>query len=241
MLTLYQFPISHYCEKVRWALDHKKLDYQVKNLLPGMHDGTATKLAGSSSLPILVHDGQAIQNSSDIINYLDLKFPDLPLTPAEPHLQKDALAWEKFADEQIGVSVRLVCYHVLLEHPRLMIPLLAHNGAWYALFLMKVIFPTLSKRMRALMKINDKTAESANKRLGQAIDKVFERLQKQEFLVGNCFSRADLAVAALLAPLCKVEKYGLDWPQHFPEALEDVIAPYSEKIAWVNTLYAEYR
>lgn len=68
MLTLYQFPISHYCEKVRWALDHKKLDYQVKNLLPGMHDGTATKLAGSSSLPILVHDGQAIQNSSDIIN-----------------------------------------------------------------------------------------------------------------------------------------------------------------------------
>ena len=35
--TLYQFPISHYCEKVRWAMDYKKLEYKAKNLLPGLH------------------------------------------------------------------------------------------------------------------------------------------------------------------------------------------------------------
>ncbi|MGR9114583.1 MAG: glutathione S-transferase N-terminal domain-containing protein [Gammaproteobacteria bacterium] len=35
MLTLYRFPVSHYCEKVRWALDYKQLDFQTKNLLPG--------------------------------------------------------------------------------------------------------------------------------------------------------------------------------------------------------------
>ena len=76
MLTLYQFPNSHYCEKVRWALDYKQLDYRIINLLPGLHvDRTAKKLAGSSSLPILVHDGKALQNSSDILTYLERSVP----------------------------------------------------------------------------------------------------------------------------------------------------------------------
>jgi len=50
MLTLYQFPISHYCEKIRWALDHKGLDYKLVNLLPGFHVSTAKKLSGRASL-----------------------------------------------------------------------------------------------------------------------------------------------------------------------------------------------
>lgn len=31
-ITLYQFPIPHDCEKVRWALDLKGLDYKTCNL-----------------------------------------------------------------------------------------------------------------------------------------------------------------------------------------------------------------
>ena len=33
-IVLYQFPISHYCEKVRWALAYKSISYQKINLLP---------------------------------------------------------------------------------------------------------------------------------------------------------------------------------------------------------------
>src|SRR5690606_11485280 len=35
--VVYQFPISHYCEKTRWQLDHKGMPYQIRNLLPGAH------------------------------------------------------------------------------------------------------------------------------------------------------------------------------------------------------------
>jgi glutathione S-transferase len=37
MRVLYQFPLSHYCEKARWLLDHKELDYVAHNLIPGFH------------------------------------------------------------------------------------------------------------------------------------------------------------------------------------------------------------
>ncbi|HKX12345.1 MAG TPA: glutathione S-transferase N-terminal domain-containing protein, partial [bacterium] len=34
---LYQFPISHYCEKARWALAFKEIPYRIVNLAPGLH------------------------------------------------------------------------------------------------------------------------------------------------------------------------------------------------------------
>ncbi len=34
MRTLYQFPLSHFCE-ARWMLDHKELYYVAHNLIPG--------------------------------------------------------------------------------------------------------------------------------------------------------------------------------------------------------------
>ncbi len=241
MLTLYQFPISHYCEKIRWALEYKKLDYQVNNFLPGLHGTQAKKIAGSTSLPILLHDGYAVQNSRDIIDYLDHQFPEFPLTPAEPHLREEALAWEKFADEEIGIPVRMVCYHILLDHPDVLIPLFTANGPWYGPMLMKIIFSKLSRRMRALMKLDEKTAQLANKRLERAIDKVYSHLKNRAFLTGDRFTRADLTTAALLAPLCKAEKYGLNWPKTYPEPLEAVIAAYTDKIAWVNSIYKHYR
>ena len=241
MLTLYQFPISHYCEKVRWALDHKQLDYGVKNLLPGLHASTGKKLAGSSSLPILWHDGNAVQNSSDIITYLDQHFPTANLTPENEALRQEALAWEKFADDEIGPAVRRVCYHVLLDHPKVLIPIFATNAAWYGPYLLKLIYPVLSQTMRAKMAINALTAQAANQQLALALDKISAHLPHRRFLVGQQLTRADIAVAALLAPLFRPKQYGVDWPEHFPAPLEDIIAQHAEKLAWARDLYAQWR
>ena len=37
MRILYQFPLSHFCEKARWMLDYKELEYVAQNLMPGAH------------------------------------------------------------------------------------------------------------------------------------------------------------------------------------------------------------
>ena len=85
-LKLYQFAISHYCEKIRWALEYKGLNYETVNLLPGQHVKTIRKLTGqASSVPVLEHDGQVVQGSAAILDYLDQAFPEHSLTPEVDH------------------------------------------------------------------------------------------------------------------------------------------------------------
>jgi Glutathione S-transferase, N-terminal domain len=59
MIELYQFPFSHYCEKVRWALDYKCITYLTINLLPGLHFRRLAKFVPKSSVPVL-RDGKTV-------------------------------------------------------------------------------------------------------------------------------------------------------------------------------------
>lgn len=241
MLTLYQMPISHYCEKVRWALDYKGILAKRCNLLPGFHVRTAKKLAPRSQLPILEHDGVVIQGSSDIITHLDAAYPGRLLTPEDEPARREALEWERFADDEIGPHVRRMLYHVLLEHPNLVIPFFTHQGPWYGRFLLPRLYPTLQKRMRALMRIDAETARESQDRVEQALDRLNTHLRGRSFLVGDRFTRADLAAASLLAPLAGPPGYGLPWPESYPPDVQAVIHAFDGKLSWVNRTYAEWR
>ena len=241
MLLLYQFPISHYCEKVRWALNFKELHHRVKNLLPGLHMLKTKKLAANSSVPILTRGEEIIQGSRQIISWLDDKFPEKELTPTQPELRDKALKWEEYLDSELGVDVRRCCYDILLEYPKIVIPFFTHNGPWYGKVLIRFMYPNLKLKMRKAMDINDESVKLSRQRLGKAIDRLYHHYQDQEFLAGNQFSRADLTAASLLAPLCMPEKYGLNWPGNLPEQLLELRQEFQHKTAWVNETYRKFR
>jgi len=241
MLTLYQFPISHYCEKARWALDYKGLPYTQVNLLPGSHVKVVKKIAAKSELPVLRHDERVVQNSSDIITYLDETFPDRPLTPASPEAEARAREWENYVDENIGPYIRLYCYHYLLDRPDIVLPLLTHGQAWHRKLVFRLIFPKVREVMRELLRIDDRTAEIALKKLARVIDKLHAQLEQTPFLAGTAFSRADLAAAALLAPFTMPDKYGLQWPASIPAELAASIDSLRPKLGWVDAVYRDYR
>ena len=241
MLKLYQFPISHYCEKIRWALEFKNIDHEIKNLIPGLHLLKTKKLAPESSVPILTHKGLVIQGSSEIISYLDKTFPERRLTPKETHERDKVLEWENYIDNEIGKNVRLCCYHILLNHPDIVIPFFTYNAPWYGKPFLAIMFPKLKVKMIHRMKINDVAAKKARKNLTIAVDKLNSHYQDHEFLVGDQFSRADLTAASLLAPLCMPEKYGLYWPEKIPDKLEELMTEFSGKTQCVHDLYEKYR
>lgn len=243
---LYQFPISHYCEKVRWAMDHKGLEYKLKNLLPGLHLKTTRKIAKKSSVPILVDTNKQggakpIQNSHIILNYLDETYPEKSLSPKGAELLEQALAWEKYCDVEIGVHVRRYCYHYLLSKPKVVIPLLAHDGPWWGEFFLKLSFSKVEPIMRKTMAINEEGASKSEVHIQQAIDKLYEAYQKSEFLVGNEFTRADLTAASLLAPLIMPAGYGLDWPETVPKTLQNFVDKNETKLVRIRQIYQQYR
>lgn len=101
MMTLFQFPISHYYGKARWALEYKGIDYRIKNFVPGPHTAALRKLAPGTSVPFLIEDDKPVQGSDAIITYLDKKQSHPPRTPP----------WRtngRYADANVGVPLRLL-------------------------------------------------------------------------------------------------------------------------------------
>ncbi len=95
--------------------------------------------------------------------------------------------------------------------------------------------------MRKFMNINQESEQSSRQRLGNAIDKLHDHLQENDFLGGDQFSRADLSAASLLAPLCMPDKYGLNWPDQLPPEFEALVDGFQSKINWVDEIYDKYR
>jgi glutathione S-transferase len=203
MFELYDFRFSHFSEKARWALDFKGIPYKPRHLLPGFHMLTARKLAPRSCVPILKADDAVIQDSTEIINFLEQKFPDQSLTPSDPNDVNEAMEWEEYLDEEIGVTLRLwFYYHELPDRDRA-VRFLSQGAPWLQRSLFALSFAPIRRAMTQMMHIDAESATDAERRFLLAFDRLDQALERGPFLVGNRFSRADLTACALLWPLCR--------------------------------------
>jgi glutathione S-transferase len=82
-IVLWQITISHYSEKVRWALEHKHIEHERRAPPPGLHMFLAAILTRGRAftLPILELEGERIPDSAAIIAALEARYPDPPLYP----------------------------------------------------------------------------------------------------------------------------------------------------------------
>ena len=243
MTTLYQFQCSHFCEKARWALDYKGLPHIRKNLVPGFHVKVARKLAPKSCLPILVDNGTVVQDSTSIITFLDERLPDRPLIPRDPQEAEEALKWEEYLDAEIGVPLRLwFYYHTLPDRDRALTFLL-EGAPWYGRPLFAIIFPKVRTAMMQRMNIDAESAKQSEGRFVAALEKLDGALKERRFLVGNCFSRADLTACALLSPYCAPGKSDAEIYAALPVQVCALRDEHKTRrfFGWVLDIYRNYR
>lgn len=244
-IRLYQFPVSHFCEKTRWALDYKGLTYQLINLLPGPHILTTKRLAKRSSVPILDYRGTILQDSTVILEFLEDAVPSPPLIPKQADEKKEALEWEEYCDAEVGPHLRRFFYHHLLDEPKLMPKLLLEQGAWYGPYLFFFAFPAVKRLMRKSMNIYPEPVKKSAKILDAALHKLDRAVTQRDFLVGKHFSRADLGAAALLAPLFTPREHDYPWPQasSLPEPIQELMARWEDSALqrWVHRMYRDFR
>src|SRR5262250_1567140 len=93
--VLWHFPISHFNEKVRWALDWKRIPH-VRHALGVGYLPRAVWATGRPTLPILFLGAQAIGDSTHIIEALEGYQSDPPLYPHTAADRRRALELEDF-------------------------------------------------------------------------------------------------------------------------------------------------
>ena len=102
---LWHIPLSHYNEKVRWALDYKGIAHRRRVLGPN-YLFRAWRATGQGKLTILWLDGRAIADSTRIIAALEERFPEPPLYPRDEAARRRASALEDDFDETLGPAAR---------------------------------------------------------------------------------------------------------------------------------------
>src|SRR5579864_3077924 len=97
-VILHQWERSPFCRKVRKVLRHKRIDFSVVNY-NGLLGRRAAKLSPAGLLPVLDFNGERVQDSSDIVAFLELHVPQCPVVPPKPDQRALALLLEDWADE----------------------------------------------------------------------------------------------------------------------------------------------
>lgn len=237
MITLYELHWSHYCEKVRWALNFKKLSWKKISINAITKKEIALfQRAEQGFLVPQIYDERtkkAIGESSSILQYLEETYPESPaLFPKdETDKKKVSELLIEFDSKLAVISRRLGYTQIILEKPTI---------------LSNLILATICKGVFNLPGIRHITSAF----LGMIIIKRFrcdlneslflyeelesyllnfvETLKTKPFLVGKQFTAADLTLAVHMRPLAIIPFF-----KENPD-----LAPLFE---WRNNLIKEYQ
>ena len=247
--VLIQLDISHYSEKIRWALDHKQVPHRRRSPLPGTHIPIAFALTRGESitLPLLQLDGRTIADSTAIIAALEERYPEPPLYPADPEQRRRALELEDFFDEELGPHARLLPFHELTNEPE-MFAQVASEAVPGPLGNAKGLVGLYARTYTGLrFGVRDEAAAAtAREKVVAALDRLEAELAANgggEFLAGESFSVADLTAAALFYPIVGPAEGPLPPDSPTPPAFERFRAEIRDRTGyvWVEETFRRHR
>lgn len=244
--VLYIFAISHYCEKARWALDYLGIGYELRHVAPGEHGRIAKALgAPRSSVPFLSVGGQVIQGSAEIIDWAEnaSSSDSRRLTPED---ERDAcLKIEQRIDDVAGVHVRRFFYsEAIVDYPETVRPIFTRDLPLRKKLLTSIFWEKIRKIMIKRMDLGPRQGQESKLITEGELDWIDELLSDgRRYLIRKVFSRADIAVASLLAPLAKPPEHPAYGRLEHPPHVASIVAGWENRpaMAWVRDIYARHR
>jgi glutathione S-transferase len=240
---LWHIPLSHFNEKVRWALDYKRIAHRRKVLGPD-YLYRAWRATGHGTLPILFLDGRAIGDSTHIIAALEARHPEPPLYPSDAAARQRALALEDHFDEHLGPALRAAIVTPLFRHdPDVALRVLTTgmpDKAYQRLRPLARIFPAF---YRFRHEISDAKLEADRATVNAALERIERERQGGPYLVGDAFTVADLTAAAMLSPVLQPGEIQYPLRVELPRYLQDYRATLLEHPAmqWAAGIYRLHR
>jgi glutathione S-transferase len=199
--VLITIPLSHYCEKARWALDRVVLPYREEPHAPLLHL-LATRRNEGGSVPVLLHGTRRFIDSTDILVHADEVGGGNLLYPRDAARREVVVELEERFDTQLGPNTRRWAYQHLLPQTKLLRSLWSQQTPPLEARLVPAITPLVRRLVRSAYKISPDSAQRSLDRVRQVFGEVDRSLSDgRRFLTGGRFTAADLTFAALAAPV----------------------------------------
>ncbi len=246
-MKLVTIPISHYCERARWALDRAGLAFVEEQHLQMLHWPWALARGGTKTVPVLITEDRVLDDSKEIVAFADAHTaPDARLYPQSAAARREIEQLERDFSDPFGVESRRVMYFHFFRWGR---PALEFNGGraprWEK-WLLQAMFPIARRFMRGYLDVSQRTMESARDLVDRTFDDVAARLAKGNgYLVGDHFSAADLTFACMAAAVTAPAEYGFPLPKldEVPAVVAEVLGSYRKHPAgeFALRMFREHR
>lgn len=189
---LYQFEISPYCTKVRAVLAYKGLDYSIRTV--GPLSKKDIKFSKIGKVPILSDGEEIIEDSTNIVLYLEEHYPTPPLLPKSGPQREAALRWEEWADEHLPVIYQYITFtRPTNTRTQMRKEALAMDSETWEKFavgtIAQIAFPLMLKQKLKVGSLHDLKDE-----VHRAIHHLEASLEGKPFLLGKTISLPDVVI-----------------------------------------------
>jgi glutathione S-transferase len=227
---LITIPISHYCEKARWALDRAGVEYRERPHLQMVHWVAVKRAGGGMTAPVLVCGGEVFADSADILEFADARAPaGRRLFPEEPELAAEVRALQRDFDARLGPHGRRWMYNEMRGCRDLAMEYGVTGVPGWEKLAFAAAYPVVMRVIDRYLEITPATAAASELEVLAVFDAVAERLAGgRRYLVGDGFSAADLTFAALAGAVLMPPEYAVPLPQ--PDELPDTTAEMVRKL-----------
>jgi len=223
VLRLVTIPISHYCEKARWALERVKMSYREERHVQGVHRIAARRAGGGVTVPVLVTPEGAIGESAEILAWVDLHTPvEQRLFPGEPGPRAEVEGLCRRLDEKLGPKGRRLIYVHMLAQRELLLRFNNQGVPFWEDRTLRCGWPVITHLVKRQLGIQPGIEVQDEAAVWRELDFVAGLLADgRPYLCGERFGAADLTFAALSASVILPPVYGVPLPQ------PDILPPHT--------------
>ena len=176
------------------------------------HSEAFVALNPNGQVPVLIHDGAVITESTVINEYLDEVFPKKRLVPKDPVARARMRIWNKFVDEYFCPALSRIGWSIIipqiaarlksgeLEEALKKVPLEEQRRKW---------------RTAATESFTPAELAEARRQVGVSIERMEKILQDSKWLAGDEYSLADVNTYSMAAGV----------PRLIPEAMSEEKTP----------------
>ncbi len=175
------------------ALNAKNVSYKTIDITPGIGQVRIFRISGQRQVPVLVDEDNIIANSSDILKYLDTKFPTPKLLPDDPKQAAQANLLENWSDTTFAKVASAELLKTASTDTQLLEALLPEEIPSGLRKLVQVL------PYERINKLSNLISKEESFELQTILEELSELVSVNHCIIGDSMSVADIAIAAQLS------------------------------------------